>query len=104
MKTYVLKVRAKDLEHSTDMLRFDGAFVAHKRDENTYELQTLRYTPARWESFNVKPGNISVVELSVSPQQWKERGVLADGFCAGMRFAQKFLKGKDHCALVEDFS
>lgn len=100
MKTYVLRVKEKDLEYSTDMLRYDGAFEIRKSGD-TYEIRTLRFTPERWESFGVSRKHIEAIELGVLKKQYDEYCEEAIGFTKGMRFAQHFLKDKEHRYLVE---
>lgn len=103
MNTYILKVKEKDLEYSTDMLRYDGAFEI-KKDGDTYEIRTIRFTPERWESFGVSRKRIEVFELGVLKKQYDEYCEEAIGFAKGIRFAQRFLKDREHRYLVEDWA
>lgn len=99
MKIYVITIKEKDLEHATDMLRYDAAFEACKLDEETWEICTCLYTPKRWASFGIGPDKLKVKSRTESGQH----EAFASGFTRGVRFAQRFLKGRDYKVLMEDY-
>jgi len=87
MKIYILTLPKKQLEHATDMLRYDDAFRIEDRGDEV-QIEMLSFTPARWESFGVKPP--SPIELNILKAEYDKYIQQAVGFTAGIRFAQKW--------------
>lgn len=102
-KMYIIKLSEKQLEYSTDMLRYEDCFSIEKSGDE-WEIKTLRYTPERWSSFGVHPSTIEVASLNILQSEWNKYTQQATGFVRGVRFAQKLLGDKpDKYTLVQDF-
>lgn len=86
---YVLEILTKDLNHATDMLRYDSCYQSEcSKDFALYCLYCASYTPVRWASFGVQPKLVRTDKISVREKAEKYRA--ASGFLQGLRFAQQF--------------
>ena len=101
-KFYILTLPKKHLHYASDMLRYDDAYQIKTVGED-YRIEMLQFTPARWESFGVKPP--PPLQCNISTTEYHSKFARASGFLAGIRFAQGVL-AKDEfkgSALVQDF-
>jgi len=89
---YLVTVTKEQLEHASDMLRYDGCYDVRQVDADTLELHLTRFTPERWRSFGVGiPKN--VFAHKVQEKEHRDHRLQADGFTRGVRYAQKRLGG-----------
>ncbi len=87
---FIISVPVKNFRYSADMLRFDSAYKVSRKGDN-YEIESLHFTPARWASFNQ---HSCQVRIKMTEREWKEKSLQAEGFIAGIRFAQDLLESE----------
>ena len=83
--THRLILSREEVKQASDMLRYDGAYTAHIRDDKI-EVFTITYTPERWKSFNVSPVELEYKEVSYKLQ---DLYIMHEGFMEALMLVQE---------------
>ena len=85
LMTHRLILSRKEVKQASDMLRYDGAYTAHIRDDKI-EVFTITYTPERWKSFNVSPVEFKYKEINCKLQ---DLYIMHEGFMEALMLVQE---------------